>query len=228
MPASILIEAFEGNDAKMKKLAVIAISSVLVLSGGNMASATDEDPLDADPNHVTSPYEGPTEVTDWADASSAVPLSGTSDQVDTDGPEIGTRCIVCGAPVRKAVKVSGPTLISKKFVKYLTGAWAKSTGYSWSESTTVNSSIDASVGVSAGTASGNIGVSSSQTKSYSITVNIAASSSKYSKLGLASNFNRYYVKSAMHQNGKPLPGAAWAYGYLYSPTKDQYLVVYYQ
>lgn len=102
------------------------------------------------------------------------------------------------------------------------------TGYSWSQSTTVSASIDASVGVSAGNASGNIGVSASQTKSYSITVNIAASSTKYSKLGLASDYNRYYVKSAMHQDGKPLPGATWSYGYLYSPTSNQYLVVYYQ
>lgn len=212
----------------MRKLAVIAISTLLALAGGTAASATTEDPLTSGPSRVTSPYDGPGKVTDWTAASSAVPLPAVTGQVEPDDPGIGTRCVVCGAPVRKAVKVSGPTLISKKFVKYLTGAWAKSTGYSWSESTTVSSSIDASVGVSAGTASSNIGVTASQTKSYSITVNIAASSTKYSKLGLASNYNRYYVKSTMYQVGKPLPGATWAYGYLYSPTKDQYLVVYYQ
>ena len=36
------------------------------------------------------------------------------------------------------------------------------------------------------------------------------------------------VKSAYHQNGKLVSGATWTYGYLNSPTKDQYLVVYYQ
>lgn len=153
---------------------------------------------------------------------------------DSDGIDVvdpggeSPDCVVCGAPVRKAVKVSGPVLISKKFVKHLTGAWAKSTGYSWSSSTTVTATVDAGVGMSAASVSSNIGVSASVTKSYSITVNIAATSSKYSKLGLASNYNRYYVKSAMHQNGKLLPGAKWTYGYLHSPTKDQFLVVYYQ
>lgn len=137
-------------------------------------------------------------------------------------------CVVCGAPVKKAVKVSGPVLQSKKFVRYLTGAWAKSTGYSWNSSTTVAATISTGLGVTAAGASSNIGVSASMTKSYSITVNIAASSSKYSKLGLASNYNRYYVKSAYHQNGKPVAGATWTFGYLYSPTKDQFLVVYYQ
>lgn len=143
---------------------------------------------------------------------------------DSDAPD----CVACGAPIKKATKVSGPVLISRSFVRYLTGAWARSTGYSWSSATTVNATIDASVGISAAGASSNIGVSASATRSYSITVNIAASSSKYSKLGLASNFNRYYVKSTYYQNGMQLPGSAWTYGYLYSPTNDQYLVVYYQ
>lgn len=143
---------------------------------------------------------------------------------DSDAPD----CVACGAPIKKATKVSGPVLISKSFVRYLTGAWARSTGYSWNSATTVNATIDASVGVSAAGASSNIGVAASATRSYSITVNIAASSNRYSKLGLASNFNRYYVKSTYYQNGRQLPGSAWTYGYLYSPTNDQYLVVYYQ
>lgn len=156
-----------------------------------------------------------------------------AEQQDPDGldavdPGDAPSCVACGAPVKKAVKVSGPVLISKKFVRYLTGAWAKSTGYSWSTSTTVGATISSGLGVTASVASSNIGVSASVTKSYSITVNIAASSSKYSKLGLASNYNRYYVKSAWHQNGKPVAGATWTYGYLYSPTRDQFLVVYYR
>lgn len=112
--------------------------------------------------------------------------SPTSNEIATSEDSNSPDCIVCGVPQKKAVKVSGPVLISKKFVRYLTGAWARSTGYSWSSSTTVSSTIDAGVGMSAAGASSNLGVSASVTKSYSITVNIAASSGKYSKLGLAS------------------------------------------
>ncbi|MFK3677088.1 hypothetical protein ACI2IP_05120 [Microbacterium sp. NPDC090218] len=162
-------------------------------------------------------------------ATASIVSAGTSYNDIAAAPDSNSPdCIACGVPMKKATKVSGPVLVSKKFVKYLTGAWARSTGYAWNASTTVDATIDASVGMSAAGASGNIGVSASMTKSYSITVNIAASSSKYSKLGLASNFNRYYVKSTYYQNGKQLAGSAWTYGYLYSPTKDQYLVVYYQ
>lgn len=157
--------------------------------------------------------------------SSATHPSDNTDVAGSDGDS--PDCIVCGVPVRKAVRVSGPVLVPKKFVRYLTGAWARSTGYAWTSSTTVGATADASLGMSAAGASGDIGVSASVTKSYSITVNIAASSRKYSKLGLASNFHRYYVKSATFQNGKRLPSSRWRYGYLYSPTRDQYLVVYY-
>lgn len=169
-----------------------------------------------------------------ADAATAstrtVATAATSNDGDeTDVAEDSTpRCVVCGAPVKRAVKVSGPVLVQKKFVKYLTEAWAKSTGYSWNSSTTVSATVSAGLGVSGPTASSNIGVSGTVTKSYSITVNIAASSTRYSKLGLASNYNKYRIKTAYHQDGKPVAGATWTYGDLYAPTKDQYLIVYYQ
>lgn len=213
----------------MRKFAAIAVSVLLATAGASSASAATNDAPEPEPLHVTTPYDGPAYIDDSADAPSADELRFANAEDPADEPGgIAPRCVVCGAPVMKTVKVSGPVLVQKKFVKYLTGAWAKSTGYSWSESTTVSATISAGAGVSAASASSNIGVSASQTKNYSITVNIAASSSKYSKLGLASNFNRYSVKSAMHQNGKLVPGATWKYGDLYSPTKDQYLVVYYQ
>lgn len=193
----------------MGLVAALAIGT-MALTGASSASADAVPPSPATVDAVT------------------MSTSPTSNEVATSEDSNSPDCIVCGVPQKKAVKVSGPVLISKKFVRYLTGAWARSTGYSWSSSTTVSSTIDAGVGMSAAGASSNIGVSASVTKSYSITVNIAASSGKYSKLGLASNYNRYYVKSANHLNGKLLPGAKWTYGYLYSPTRDQYLVVYYQ
>ncbi|MCK2035272.1 hypothetical protein KZC51_03905 [Microbacterium sp. SSW1-49] len=92
----------------------------------------------------------------------------------------------------------------------------------------MSSTISAGLGITGPVAAGNIGATASVTKDYSITINIAASSSKYSKLGLASNYNKYRVKTAYFQSGKPVSGATWTYGDLYTPTKDQYLVVYYQ
>lgn len=199
---------------------IVALTvGAMTLTGASAASA--------DTGALTASDATPIRVSE--DAGDLALPEEDSDGIDVVEPEgESPDCVVCGAPVKKAVKVSGPVLISKKFVRYLTGAWAKSTGYSWGTSTTVSASIDTSLGMSAAGASSNIGVSASVTKSYDITVNIAASSSKYSKLGLASNYNRYYVKSAMHQNGKLVSGATWKYGYLYSPTKDQFLVVYYQ
>lgn len=210
----------------MKKFTAIALSAVLILGGATAASASTDEDTESEPLHVSVPYNGPATIDDFAPAPSAQQLAEATEL--STSANISPQCIVCGVPQYKAVKVSGPVLINKKFVRYLTGAWAKSTGYSWSESTTVGATISAGLGVSGQTASSNIGVTASVTKSYSITVNIAASSSKYSKLGLASNYNRYYVKSALHQNGKKLSSSSWKYGYLYAPTKDQYLVVYYQ
>ncbi|MFJ4223693.1 hypothetical protein [Microbacterium sp. NPDC089695] len=168
-----------------------------------------------------------------APASSNTTIAASSTQGDEDAEPSSAqagalRCVVCGAPVKKAVKLSGPVLVQKKFVTYLTGSWAKSTGYSWSSATTVGATVSAGLGISATSASNNIGVAASVTKTYSITINIAASSSRFSKLGLASNYNKYGVKTAWYQDGKVVPGASWSYGDLYSPTKDQYLIVYYQ
>ncbi|MEU4013945.1 hypothetical protein AB0E56_01650 [Microbacterium sp. NPDC028030] len=196
------------NRNAVAALALAAIFGMSALTGATSASADTTSPAAAGTRAVGA-------------STTAVDAAA---QTDSNSPD----CIVCGVPVKKAVKLSGPVLISKKFVRYLTGAWARSTGYAWSSSTTVSASIDSSVGMSAAGASSNIGVSASVTKSYSITVNIAASSTRYSKLGLASNFNRYYVKSAYFQDGKQLAGSSWSYGYLYAPTKDQFLIVYYQ
>lgn len=197
-------------------IAAVAIG-MLTLTGASSASAATGTIVD-------------TRAVSSGISSATLGTIGENDPDDVPAPAQGITptCIVCGAPVMKAVKVSGPTLQQKKFVRYLTGAWARSTGYSWNSSTTVGATITSGMGVTASGASSNIGVSASVTKTYSITVNIAASSSKYSKLGLASDYNRYYVKSAYHQNGKPVSGATWKYGYLSSPTKNQYLVVYYQ
>ncbi len=206
-----------GRRLSLTALALAAGISLLVSSPGAAVAATS----------AAQSAEGDSSSTvSSAPGTSPIPPDDTKGSGRTN--VVTPRCVVCGAPVKKAVKVSGPVLVQKKFVEYLTGAWARSTGYSWREGTTVTSSISSGLGVSAGVASSNLGVSSSVTKTYGVTVNISANSSKYSKLGLASNFNRYAVKSTWFQNGKVVPGSTWTYGDLYSPTKDQFLVVYYR
>lgn len=135
-------------------------------------------------------------------------------------------CIACvGGFRRETVRVSGPVRYNKKFVRYLTGAWAYSTGYTWTSSTTVSATLTASIGATAQAVSSSIGVSASRTQSYSIGVNIYASKSKLSKLALYSDYNRYYVKSRTVLGGKP---SAWKYSYLYSPLANQYLLATYK
>lgn len=211
-----------------KQITTAVLAAALILSGGGVAHASDTgggEPLD-----VVEEYTGPTQVTEWQNAPAPEP---TVRGPQTTPGDATVQCIVCGVPKQVTQKVSGPTLVSKKFVRYLTGAWAQSTGYSWSSSTTVGATIDGGIGVSASSASASLGVSASVTKTYGITVNIAASKTRFSKLGLASNFNRYYVRSAVQYNDsagkpKPIPSSSWKYGYLNSPTRDQYLIVYYQ
>ncbi|MGK9220453.1 MULTISPECIES: hypothetical protein [unclassified Microbacterium] len=116
--------------------------------------------------------------------------------------------------------------LNKRFVRYLTGAWAYSTGYSWSTSTTASSTLSADIGVSASSASGSLGVSRSVTKTYGITVNIYADRKRMSKLGLYSDYNRYYVRSGVGYGGAS--PKSWKYAYLYSPRTNQYLLTTYK
>jgi hypothetical protein len=135
-------------------------------------------------------------------------------------------CIACvGGFRRETVRVSGPVRYNKKFVRYLTPAWAHSTGYSWSTSTSVSATLTANIGATAQSVSSSIGVSASRTQTYSVAVNIYANRSKLSKLGLYSDYNRYYVKSRTVLGGKP---SAWKYSYLYSPLANQYLLASYK
>jgi len=205
------------------------MASVALLVGVAVPAHADSNYSSADESaQTTFPYDGDLFITDSEPApkETAVPNNGASG----DGL-VSPSCIVCGdVPVLKAKKVSGPVKVQKKFVKYLTGAWAKSSGYTWSASTTANATVSGSISMTAKGVATNIGVSASKTRTYSISVNISASSSKYSKLGLASDFNRYYVYQNWFNgsSGAELNSSNRKYGYLYSPTADQYLVVYYQ
>lgn len=212
----------------MKRTTVALLSVVLVFGGGQATFASTAVDDEREPIEIVESYDGPATLTESAPASDAVPVPSAGWTGVPKGAGAAIDCLICGdVPRRYTQKVSGPVLVKKKFVRYLTGAWAKSTGYAWSATTTVGATLSSNIGVSAASVSSSIGATASVSRSYSITVNIAASSSRYSKLGLASNFNRYYVRS-----GIGIDSAAdvksWKYSHLYSPTRDQYLVVYYQ
>ena len=123
-------------------------------------------------------------------------------------------------------KVSGPTKVSKKHVRYLTPTWAKASSYTWGTTTTVTSTLSTTVGVSAKEASASIGVTNSVSQAWSVSISIPASSTRYSKLALLSDYNLYKIKVQEYYVGVPQPAK---YADLYSPIKGgQYLSVKYQ
>lgn len=90
--------------------------------------------------------------------------------------------------------LSGPTTV-KKFVRYLTGSWAKASSYTWSKSQSASSTISSNVGVTAKGISNSLGVSNSVTTTYSVAITIPASNSKYSKLAFYSDYNKEVCQS---------------------------------
>lgn len=154
----------------------------------------------------------------WASPARAAMTSTTED--------LQTSCISCAPGYVKYTKVSGPVVISKRHVTYLTNAWAQSTGYQWTTTTTATASVQASISLDARSVTSQIGVTYSTSQSYSTTVNIWADRTRYSKLTLASDFNRYYVKRQVFNSSGSLIGTT--YFYLYSPIPGrQFLIVKY-
>lgn len=149
-----------------------------------------------------------------------------SDAADVlnQGEIAGALCTGCGNG-RTTERVGSPVRYNKKFVRFLTSAWTNSTGYSWSHSTTVSSTLTANIGITAKQASGSIGVSSTRTKSYTVTANIYADRKRLSRLGLYSDFNRYKIRTKTQHMGI---SGSWKYSYLYSPLSNQYLIPVYK
>ncbi|MCL2864688.1 MAG: hypothetical protein FWE25_04000 [Lachnospiraceae bacterium] len=127
--------------------------------------------------------------------------------------------------VEKAI-ATGESNIEKRFVKYLTGSWAKAEDYSWSKSNSASWSISASATAEVANAvRTSLGLSASRTTTYSVTVKIPAIKTKYSKLGFANDYFRQNYKYTMTVDGKQTQSHT---GYIDTPTKNSYLIVYYQ
>ena len=110
--------------------------------------------------------------------------------------------------------------------KYLIDAWTKAQYYNWSESTTTTLSFSAGLTFDVTEKIKNTyNLQSSRTKTYGVTVNIPADSTKWSKLGLFGDFNRRYVKAEYVRLNSILDTQL---GYSYEPTNDQYIMVVYQ
>lgn len=161
--------------------------------------------------HTVSAYEG-----------NSIKIEGNLSPVESLGEEIVSPSWT--STVHTSV-ISGPVK-TKRFVRYLTSSWAKASSYTWSKNQTTTSTISGDLSASAKVISGKLGVSNSVSTSFAVAITIPANSSKFSKLGFYSDFNRRYVK-VWHTMGWSDPFNV-THGYHYAPTKDTYLQVVYQ
>lgn len=133
-------------------------------------------------------------------------------------------CIACVGGVSVKYTKLSHAFISKKHVRYLTPTWQKASQYTWTTTTTATATMSSTLGTDIRAVSASLGVSYSRSKAYAVGVTIPANKYKYSKLALKADYNRYYVKKTVTLGGR----TTTSYGYLYSPTSNQYLVVTYQ
>lgn len=129
-----------------------------------------------------------------------------------------------GKAIKNVSVISGPVK-TKRFVRYLTGSWAKASSYTWSKTQSASSTVSTDVGASAKVISSKLGVSNTVSTSYSVAITIPASSTKFSKLAFYSDFNKRHVK-VWDSIGPAVFNIK--YGDHYAPTKDTYLQVVYQ
>ena len=117
--------------------------------------------------------------------------------------------------------------INQEFKKYLTASWAKAENYTWSKSNTVSYSVSGDIQKEfAKKIVAKVGLNLSYTTTYSVAVTIPADSSKYSKLGFASDYTKvnfdYKVEHIM--SGETTTTRE----YVKCPGEDTYLIVYYK
>lgn len=121
---------------------------------------------------------------------------------------------------------TGSANLSRVFVKYLTGSWAKASSYTWSSSNTASWSVSSGADVTvADSVRISLGLSKSRTTTYSVAITIPANASYFSKLGFASDYFQQNYRYEMRANGT-LTNSYNAF--IKTPTANTYLVVYYQ
>ncbi|WP_377887302.1 hypothetical protein [Alkalihalobacillus sp. R86527] len=181
--------------------------------------------------------DGSNEELEHSDVGSIVQFEGVTDIVTPEQPSEPDMiypdilnpdepsCVACGVPSQKVSTISGPNLVSTKFVRYLSGSWSYASRYTWTKSNTASATVTSDAGLSAGGISSKLGVSSSVTTSYSVAATIPADSKRLSKLAFYSDYNKRYVKVSTYISGKLYSSKNT---YHYAPRKDTYLLAAYK
>lgn len=176
-------------------------------------------------NSVSASASGDEDFNDgleeYTELGPEVKVEGELSEVEYD-LEVGMKCIVCGVPKYNIIKKSSPTK-QKRFVRYLTGSWAKSDRYTWNKNQSASSTLSSDIGVTSSGVSSSLGVSNTVKTTYGVTVSIPANKSKLSKLGFYSDFNRRLITTQFSSYPHTVKSA-----YHYAPLKDTYLQVVYK
>lgn len=137
-----------------------------------------------------------------------------------------SRSELLGTVYRRDAYYYSSSDVSKKFVKYLTGSWAYSDGYTWSKTNTTTVTGSGESGVTfAKQVAVKLGLSVSRSTAYSVAVHIPANKSKMSKLGFASDYKKYVYDYKYYKDGTLKSSSRDTY---YAPQKNTYLLVYYK
>jgi len=226
-------EDYEREDLIMKKgISIILITMLVLMSSTNIVLAQEEQFVAP---QIAQPY-----VSSPGDEGAVMSFNSTDDEtgIANDGLPLRRSRQASGTiwsttwyagtnlkVIEKAV-ATGESNISKRFVKYLTGSWAKAASYTWSKSNSASWSISASTTADvAESVRATLGLSASRTTTYSVAITIPATKTKYSKLGFASDYFRQNYKYTMTVGGQQTQSHT---GYIDTPTKNSYLIVYYQ
>ena len=139
-------------------------------------------------------------------------------------------CALCYSRTYQVHRLGRTENVRRAFVRYLTPAWAKASNYTWSSTTTVTAGLSASVGASSKFVSSSLGFAYSPSQSWSISIQVPAKSSRFSKLALRSDFKRtpVRVRAVNRARFKPTLYGKWKGATHVAPGSSQYLAVVYK
>lgn len=138
----------------------------------------------------------------------AAPAAQTARQDEGIDPA----CSGCGYGV-SATEISR-TRVDGKHVRDLSTSWAPASKYTWGETETVSATISADVGVDAHGAAGQLGVTGSTSRAFSVQTEIPANSDRSSKLALKADYYKIYTRFDRKAQGITV---STEYGYVYAP-----------
>lgn len=176
-------------------------------------------------NFVAEETNSPTEIKGLGESIKVKgELSPVETKMNNNLIQPNSYCIACFNTNYKVSVISGPTKV-KRFVRYLTGSWAKASSYTWSKTNSASSTISNDVGLNAKGISSKLGVSKTVSTQYSVSIKIPANSSKFSKLAFYSDYNKRHVRVKKYSDDYLLSNKT---GYHYAPRVDTYLQVVYK